>query len=63
MGEAKKKKAAATKAALDAFDQSFAQSMDAEKAELEGAPKAHNVEAGEYVEEVDPKLADKHLKD
>jgi hypothetical protein len=44
---------------LDDFTTGFMKAMDAEKAELAAAPKVHDPKKREYVEEVDPALADK----
>jgi hypothetical protein len=44
---------------LDDFFAGFEKAMDAEQAEAAAAPKVHDPKKREYVEEVDPALADK----
>jgi hypothetical protein len=47
---------------LEQFEKSFEKSMKAEQEEHARAPKVHDHRKGEYVREVDPKRADKHLE-
>jgi hypothetical protein len=49
----------ATEKAMAEFDAAFIKAMSAERAELAAAPKVHDPKKREYVEEVDPALADK----
>lgn len=47
------------KAKLDDFHKRWSDSMLKERQELATAPKVHDASKGEFVEEVDPALADK----
>ena len=63
MGERKKAKVDNTAAMIDEFHEGWAQSMKDDEAAAKAAPKVHDPGKGEFVEEVDPKNADKHLED
>ena len=54
-----KEKQAAAKKMLADFDQGFADAMGKDREDLEKAPKTHDPSKGEFVEEIDPALADK----
>lgn len=58
-----KKKTAGARAMIDEFSKGFSKAMKDEHDEHEAMPKAHDVEKGEFVAEVDPAKADKHLED
>jgi hypothetical protein len=45
---------------LDDFEAAFMKAMDDERTELAAAPKVHDPSKREYVEEIDPALADKY---
>jgi hypothetical protein len=49
----------ATRKALDDFHKGFAAAHVKDREELAKLPKVHDHEKGEFVEEVDPKLADR----
>ena len=59
MATAKKK---AAHPLLEQFEKSFEESMKAEQERDAKAPKKHDHRKGEYVRDVDPKRADKHLE-
>jgi hypothetical protein len=47
---------------LDDFDAGFRKGLAREKAEDAASPKVHDHTKGEFVEDVDPKIADKFLE-
>lgn len=49
-------------AVLEELEKQFEKALDAEKVAMEKAPKVHDHKKGEYIREVDPADADRHLE-